>query len=314
MDRIKMRNYARKCAGYFQLLNTILLICAAGLAIYIADWDELDVDEGTGVIVLNMMYVVFTVGAVFAIVSLIAGMIATRGNGEGIFGFMKFTSGIDFLLAILVGATAVYVLKNTDIEWTQERMVITLIYLIAGMVSVVASACSFLYSYTGSRYYDGKKLAKDVPDIEEERLKDVMYGITLLCATLLNIGIAGLSFYFRQSIVSFDRSMVEHNEGFATFFFLLFVVGLIIAVQNIIVSILFFQKQRKTHTGMGKMTVFENFGYLTLFVVASAVSMTQSFVKSQSPDASYLIFAFLLCVISALYLVSAFQHNRRGNK
>ena len=44
ISRIEMRNYYRKCAGYLSLMNTIFVLVASCLAIYIADFDELDVD------------------------------------------------------------------------------------------------------------------------------------------------------------------------------------------------------------------------------------------------------------------------------
>ena len=38
-----MRDYYRKCAGYVSLMNAILMTVASCLAIYIAEFGELDV-------------------------------------------------------------------------------------------------------------------------------------------------------------------------------------------------------------------------------------------------------------------------------
>ena len=63
MNRIEMRNYYRKCAGYLGMMGAILMFTLSCLAIYISDFSEINgVEEGTGVVMLNCLYLIFTVG------------------------------------------------------------------------------------------------------------------------------------------------------------------------------------------------------------------------------------------------------------
>lgn len=315
MNRTEMRNYYRKCAGYLSLMNAIFLFIVSCLAIYIADFDELDVDEGTGVVILNGLYFIFTVGIVFAILSLVAGFIAVRGKGEGIFGFSRFTAAVNFLMMIFSAVTAVYVIKNNDIQWTGERSVMTRIYLAAGLISVFVSAIVFLYSHGGRAYYDrAGSLAKEAPDIDTGRPVRVEHGLALICAAVFNAGISGLALYFCEMIKYFDRTMVEDNEGFAMVYQVLFVIGIIVAVQSVIVSILHWCVNREGLLKLGFITVVENYIYIIVFATVSLAAVTKDFVKSQSPDVSYIIFAFILCMISALYLYSAAAKTFAGRR
>ena len=316
MNRIEMRNYYRSCTGYLSLMNAILVFVVSCLAIYIADFDELDVDEGTGVVMLNLLYVVFTVGTIFAIMILIAGIIAAKGNGEGIFGFCRFNSVITMLLMILAVVTAIYVQRNEDVQWTSERSVIVIVYLVTGIIALLLALTTFLFAYNGKLYYDGSyRLAKDVPDgIEASRPVQVEFGIQLFCATLLQIAIAFLSLYFSKMIEYFDKTMVENNELFSTMYRILFVAGLVIAVLSLIVSGLNWFVKGKDFRTWNRMTVFENGCYLVLFTVVSAIAMARDFVKSQSPDVSYIIFAFILCICSLLYLVFAGKKQRKKSE
>ena len=57
MNRIEMRNYYRKCAGYLGMMGAILMFTLSCLAIYISDFSEINgVEEGTGVVMLNCLY------------------------------------------------------------------------------------------------------------------------------------------------------------------------------------------------------------------------------------------------------------------
>ena len=306
VNRIEMRNYYRKCAGYLSLMNAIFVMVASCLAIYIADFDELDVDEGTGVIMLNGLYFVFVVGAVFAVISLVAGIMSVRGNGEGIFHFQRFISFVIAALMFFSFIISIYVVRNQEIEWNGESRAVTAVYLIVSLFAVVYGILTFLYSHGGMKYYDsGKKFAKDAPDMDAGRPARVELGIALMCGAVLNIAIAFLAYYFRNMIRYYDKTMVEQNQGFSGFYTALFVMGLAVAGISIIISVLHFVINKNELLKAGLAAALGNALYLLVFMAASGIAMTKDFVKSQSPDVSYIIFAFLLCIFSILYLIAA---------
>lgn len=310
-----MRDYYRKCAGYVSLMNAILMTVASCLAIYIAEFGELDVEEGTGVVMQNGLYFVFVGGAIFALISLVAGLIAVKGSGEGIFSFQRATSLVNAVIMIFSSVISVYVAVNKEIEWNSERKVIAAVYLIASVLAVIFSVVTFVYSQGGMKYYDrGRKLAKDAPDIDENRPARVELGIALICSSVLNSSIAFLAFYYRNMIRYFDKTMVEQNQGFSGFFMALFVIGLVIAGISVIVSILHFVINKNEVQKAGLFSVLGSGLYLVVFAVSSGVAMTRDFVKSQSPDVSYIIFGFVLCIFSGLYLVAAAGKAVRRNK
>lgn len=310
-----MRDYYRKCAGYLSLMNAVLLTVASCLAIYIADIDELDVDEGTGVVMLNGLYFVFVVGAIFALISLVAGIIAARGKGEGVFAFQRVTSVIITLVMIFSVVTGIYVIRNKEIEWDGEIRAIAAVYLIASLFSVVCAVITFLYSQGGMEYYDrNKKLAKDAPDIDTDRPARVELGVALLCASGLNISIAFLSLYFCNMIRYFDKTMVEESGGFSDFYRVLFFVGLIIAGISIMTGVAHFVINKNEVKKAGLFSALGSWLYLAVFAVSSMVAMTRDFVKSQCPDVSYIIFGFVLCIFSAMYLVAAAGKAGKGKR
>lgn len=310
ISRIEMRNYYRKCAGYLSLMNTIFVLVASCLAIYIADFDELDVDEGTGVVMLNGLYFIFVAGLIFTVLSLIAGIVGAKSQSEGIFNFSRLISLLITALMVFSCVTSVYVAVNEKIEWTGETRVMTILYVIISILSVAFGVVTFLYSHNGTKYYDkNNRLAKDVPEIETDRSVRVQQGIALLCAAVLNTAIAFLAFYFHNMIEYFDRTLVESNKGFSGFYMGLFIVGIILAGVTVILSMLQFVQNQNELLTAGLIAVLGNTGYLVAFTVLSIVAMTQNFVKSQCPDISYIIFAFVLCCCSGWYL---FEGAKKG--
>lgn len=303
ISRIEMRNYYRKCAGYLSLMNTIFVLVASCLAIYIADFDELDVDEGTGVVMLNGLYFIFVAGLIITILSLIAGIVGVKSGSEGIFNFSRLISLLITALMIFSCVTSIYVAVNDEIEWSGETRAMTILYVVVSVLSVAFGVVTFLYSHNGTKYYDkNSRLAKDVPKIEADRSIRVQQGIVLLCAAILNASVAFLALYFCNMIEYFDRTLVESNKGFSGFYMVLFIAGLVIAGLTVLFSILQFVKNKNELLMAGLIAVMVNSVYLIVFTVLSIVAMTQNFVKSQCPDISYIIFAFVLSCFSGWYL------------
>ncbi len=312
ISRIEIRNYYRKCAGYLSLMNTIFVLVASCLAIYIADFDELDVDEGTGVVMLNGLYFIFVAGLIFTILSLIAGIVGVKSQSEGIFNFSRLIALLITALMFFSCITSVYVAVNDKIEWSGETRAMTILYVIVSVFSVAFGVATFLYSHNGTKYYDkNSRLAKDVPEIEADRSVRIQQGIVLLCAAVLNAAIAFLAFYFRNMIEYFDRTLVESNKGFSGFYMALFIVGLILAGVTVILSVLQFVQNRNELLTAGLIAVMGNAVYLIVFTVLSIVAVTQNFVKSQCPDISYIIFAFVLCCCSGWYLFEGARKSRK---
>lgn len=315
ISRIEMRNYYRKCAGYLSLMNTVFVLVASCLAIYIADFDELDVDEGAGVVMLNGLYFIFVAGLIFTVLSLIAGIVGVKSGSEGIFNFSRLISLLITVLMIFSCVTSIYVAGNDKIEWSSETRAMAILYVIVSILSVAFGVVTFLYSHHGMKYYDkNNRLAKDVPEIEADRSVRVQQGIVLLCAAILNAAVAFLAFYFRNMIEYFDRTLVESNKGFSGFYMVLFIAGLVTAGITIVLSVLQFVKDKNELLTMGLIAVMVNLVYLIVFTVLSIVAITQNFVKSQCPDISYIIFAFVLCCFSGWYLFEGARKGKLKNK
>jgi len=296
-------------------MNTVFVLVASGLAIYIADFDELDVDEGTGVVMLNGLYFIFVAGLIFTILSLIAGIAGVKSKSEGIFNFSRLTALMITALMIFSCVTSIYVAGNDEIEWSAETRAMTVLYVIVSVLSVGFGIAAFLYSHNGMKYYDkNHRLAKDVPEIEADRSVRVQQGIVLLCAAVLNAAVAFLAFYFRNMIEYFDRTLVESNKGFSGFYMALFAAGLVLAGVTVILSVLQFVQNKNQLLTAGLVAVMANSVYLIVFTVLSIVAMTQNFVKSQCPDISYIIFAFVLCCFSGWYLFEGARKGRTGKK
>ena len=114
----------------------------------------------------------------------------------------------------------------------------------------------------------------------------------------------------------FDRTMVEHNAGFTRIYQVLFFAGIFIVAQSLVICLLHWILNRESILKAGFITVLENVLYLAIFIILSAVAMTKDFVKSQCPDVGYIIFSFILAVISFCYLSAAWKKTAcvRGKK
>lgn len=305
MNRIEMRDYYRKCAGLLSLMNAAFVFVGACLAIYIADFFETYADEGNALVALNGMYAVFVIGLVFAVMTLIAGIVSVKGHGEGVFNFQKFLSVILFALMLVSSLIAVLVRVNKEVDWSGETRTMTTIYVIVSILSVIFSVVTFIYAIAGSKYYDkSKSFAKDVPEgMEETRPVIVENGIAGICASLMGAFVAGMFLYFSNMIQYYDETMVENNRAFSGFFYVMFIVGLALAAVYLIISGLTFKVKNAMLYKVDMAVALLNLVYIVVMVFSLVVAMTQDFVKSQCPDVAYIIFSFVLLVIEVAYLL-----------
>ena len=206
MNRIEIRNYYRKCVGLISLMSSILLLVVSFLAIYIADFDEMDVEEGTGVLALNGLYAIFVLGFLFAVFAFITGIIAVKGNSEGIFTFARINCVLVTVISAIAFVISIYVVRNQDIEWDGEKRAVAAVYLIASLLAAIFAIATVVLSHKGMQYYDkAKRLAKDVPDMDIQRPERVKTGISLVCVSILNLSVAFLCYYFSNMIKIFDK-------------------------------------------------------------------------------------------------------------
>ncbi|MDY5576925.1 MAG: hypothetical protein SPF70_05535 [Lachnospiraceae bacterium] len=314
MNRIEIRNYYRKCVGLISLMSSILLLVVSFLAIYIADFDEMDVEEGTGVLALNGLYAIFVLGFLFAVFAFITGIIAVKGNSEGIFTFARINCVLVTVISAIAFVISIYVVRNQDIEWDGEKRAVAAVYLIASLLAAIFAIATVVLSHKGMQYYDkAKRLAKDVPDMDIQRPERVKTGISLVCVSILNLSVAFLCYYFSNMIKIFDKYLVEENDMYATLFFGMFVIGAVIAAYTVItgVSLLFVKTEKLKRICLG--AVWANIAYIAVFVVCAVVAMTRDFVKSQYPDVSYFIFAFILVACAIGYLLPSIRGFRKTN-
>jgi putative effector of murein hydrolase LrgA (UPF0299 family) len=295
-------------------MNALLIFTAACIACFVAEFSELDVDEGSGVLERNGLYTVFAVGFIFSIFCLIAAIIEVRKESEGILSFSRVVNLITTVLMFFSTVVCIAVFCNPDIDWTadSDRRGTLAVGLAASILAVVLSVVVFLFCNKGLKYYDrGKKLAKDVPQMEEDRPARVHTGFSFFCIAILNTSLAFLALYYAKSIQYFDETMIEHNEGFQRFYFILFIIGLLITLDTVFVGILDVTVQKKDLRLINKAAVIENLAYLLVFVIAGIITMSQQFVKDQCPDIAYIIFSFLLAACELGYLLANFRRIRK---
>ncbi len=305
MNRIELRTYYRKSAGMLLLANVALLLVAACFAILLPfDIPELQAEDGNGLIVLNGMYAIFAVGFIFALMLFITGIVALASQSEGVFTMARNASAICTAVMLFSGILAVMVLNNKEIVWDDEHRVWAWIYLISSILSVIYSLLTVKFAHTGMRYYDkDKKLAKDVPDMDERRPAAMKAGVAMISGAVFVFAISMMSHYFSNMIKLTDKIRVADNKVFSTLFTVLFIVGLCVVIDTVVLGIVNLRSEKCSVFPYVHWVFLENIIYVGLFVVIGLISMGQPFAKEGYFLISEVVFTFFLCACVLGYAI-----------
>lgn len=313
MNLREIREYYGKVTGLLSFMNLVFVTVIAGLGIYVADIVSKSTSEDE--VQLFCLYTVFILGVPLIFMLLAACFIGRNDKYEGAFKFRKFLSVVVAALGILSFGVSANTTITTYKEWDAYTTVIYLILLICSGLTVLSGILMFFSAYKGSRYYDSKKNAKDIPESFTLDNCNKKYQLLIsLSYVIFSISVFLLSWYFANEIDSFSVQDLSDNSSYSNIYNIMFVSGVITTVIVLITGIsAYFLKDKKfvltNRIAYGLNTVVQ-----AAFVVYSLMVINKKFVSAQSPDITYIVFAIVLAVFSMILLLKALPSKKTNQK
>lgn len=294
-----IREYYGKVTGLLNFMNLIFVVVISGLGIYIADIMS-EADEGDKKIFA--LYTVFVVGIVLVILLFIACLMGRKGEYEGAVRFRRVLS----VLAFIVGAISLYssltIIVSTYKEWEDEyTAAIFIIQLIVSCLVVVTSVLTFIFAFNGNKYYDNKRLAKDIPEkmTTEKNTRKYMAFIGT-AYYIVSLSAFMLSYYFAREIDYFSKFDLSDNSTYSGIYNVIYVIGTITAIAVLVTALCMLLIKSDRMYVVSRISYGVNTLAQLFFVVYSLVNIPKDFVKSSHPDISYIIFGVVLVALSII--------------
>lgn len=305
-----VREYYGKMTGLLNFMNLIFVLVIAGLGIYIADIMN-EADEGEKKVFA--LYTVFVVGIILVILLFIAALMGRRGEYEGAVRIRRVLS----VLSFIVGAISLYVsiatVVSTYKEWEDGyTAAIFIIQLAVSALVVLTSVLTFIFAYNGNKYFDNKRLAKDIPkNMTTEKNTRKYMAFIGIAYYIVSMSAFMLSYYFASEIDYFSRFDLSDNSVYSGIYSAIYVIGTVtgIAVLAAAVCMVLIKSDRMyiiSRISYGINTLAQLF-----FVVYSLIVIPKDFVKSSHPDISYIIFGFVLVALSVILALKSDNTIRR---
>lgn len=294
-----IREYYGKVTGLLNFMNLIFVVVISGLGIYIADIMS-EADEGDKKIFA--LYTVFVVGIVLVILLFIACLMGRKGEYEGAVRFRRVLS----VLAFIVGAISLYssltIIVSTYKEWEDEyTAAIFIIQLIVSCLVVITSVLTFIFAFNGNKYYDNKRLAKDIPEkmTTEKNTRKYMAFIGT-AYYIVSLSAFMLSYYFAREIDYFSKFDLSDNSTYSGIYNVIYVIGTITAIAVLVIALCMLLIKSDRMYVVSRISYGVNTLAQLFFVVYSLVNIPKDFVKSSHPDISYIIFGVVLVALSII--------------
>lgn len=309
--RIEVRDYYRKTIGFVSLINSLWLLCCAGLAIYISDYGELNPESNPNMseMVLYGYYAMFFIGAFMVLLLFVGGIVALKSNSESIFKMLMTSSAITGVLGAIFAYSTAYSLWWAGVEWNDTySTTIMVISLVLGLITVVYSIFTIVMAFLGRKYYDnGRKTAKEAVDIDKQRLNVKFTGYTMTSYILIALAVYALCLYFKNDIIEFDKIQGADNAKYIGLFNRVFIAGLVMSAIHIVMTVFVFVKGTKTIMYANKIVMMGQCAVTAFYILVSATALNMEFSKRGYADSSYIIFSYILLAINLAIAIRTFR-------
>lgn len=309
-----VREYYGKSTNLLFFMNLLFVLVISGLAVYVAD--IMSSAEGENETKIMFLYTVFVVGAIVSFLMIIGCIMGRRGEYEAALKYRRTLSVITFAVGIISFLVSVTTVVQTYAEWDDAyTATIFILQLVAGIFTVAYSILVFILAFNGEKYYDSKKLAQDIPEnmTSENNNKKYMF-FAGLSYTVLAVSVAALAFYFSNEIDAYSVRDLSDNSTFSDIYDIAAVCCLVTGVLVIVVSaaVLLF-KNNKLYI-VSRVTYLVSAMTQLAFVIYSLIIMQKDFVKSNSPDITYIIFAIILVAVSYIFAMKSDAIAKKTNQ
>lgn len=309
--RLEVRDYYRKSIGFMSLINTMWLLCIAGLAIYISEFGQLDPETNSKIseLLLYGYYATFFFGGLMVLLLLIGSIVALKSKSEGVFKFLMTISGITLILAAIFTFSSIYTIWFAGVEWKDEYSLnILIISLVLGVLTCAYSVFTIIMGILGRRYYDtAKKPAKEAAEVKLDRLNVKFTGYTMISYILLALAVYAFAYYFKQDIITYDEIQAESNTKYINLFNRVFIAGLVMSAIQLVMTVCIFLKGTKTIMYANKIVLMGQCAVTAFYMIVTFAIYNKTFTKLKFPDPAYIIFTYIIIAINLIIAIRAFR-------
>ena len=307
-----VREYYGKMTGLFNFMNLIFMLVIAGLGIYIADiMNEADGEDNK----IFALYTVFVTGIILVFLLFIGSLMGRKGEYEGAVRIRRVLS----VLSCIVGVISLYVsavtVAGTCKEWEDGyTAAIFIIQLIVSFLVVITSILTFVLAYNGNKYFDGKRLAKDIPEkmTYEKNTRKYIAAIGI-AYYIISLSAFMLSYYFASEIEYFSRFDLSDNSMYSGIYNAVYIAGTITSIAVLAVSVCMALISGRRMYLISRIAYGLNTLAQLFFVVYSLIIIPRDFVKSSHPDTAYIIFGLVLVALSVILALKSEKTVRHLN-
>lgn len=308
-----VREYYGKMTALLNFMNLIFVLVIAGLGIYIADIMN---ESGEGEKKIFALYTVFVVGIILVILLFISSFMGRKGEYEGAIRIRRVLS----VLSFIVGAISLYISIDTVVstykKWEDGyTAAIFIIQLVVSFLVEAASILTFIFAYNGNKYFDSKKLAKDIPEkMTAEKNTRKYMALIGLSYYIFSLSVFLMSYYFASEIDYFSKYDLSDNSIYSGIYNVIFVIGTITGIIVLLTALcMVIIKSDKMYVA-GRISYGTNTAVQLFFVIYSLINISKDFVKSSHPDIAYIIFSLVLVAIDVLLAIKSEKAVRNLNR
>ena len=307
-----VREYYGKMTGLLNFMNLIFVLVIAGLGIYIADIMN---EAGEGEKGIFALYTVFVVGIILVLLLFIASLMGRKGEYEGAIRIRRVLSVIAFTVGAISLCVSLSSTVSTYKEWEDGyTAAIFIIQLVVSTLVVITSVLTFVFAYNGNKYFDNKRLAKDIPEkmTAEKNVRKYM-AFTGLSYYIISLSAFMLSYYFSTEIDYFSKFDLSDNSVYSGIYNVIYITGTITGILVLVTALCMVLISSSRMYPVSRISYGINTLVQLFFVIYSLIIIRKDFVKSSHPDISYIIFGFVLVALSVLLAIKS-EKTIRGLK
>lgn len=317
-DRINIKNYYRKSAGFMTFMNGIFMLAVVAIAFYISENftvianSSADSDNG----ISSLYYVVVFFGLFALIYSVAVGISGIRREKDENFKTQKIGAVICAALygIYIIGA----IMSFTGEEYNINDVEYIAYYLIGAGVSaagIVYSVVVFVITTKASKYCERRKgepasvpAGMDVALMDKRRTAVMLSGYGLI-----TLAIWLMCWYFERQIISFETNIAVDCGADSMIFMAIKYLGLLGAAY-ICVCMFMNITNKKASLAMTNQALIYNSAVLIAALIFCILTTNKVYVKSGYPASEYYIFTYVLGAFAACICYVTYSHIRMQKK
>ncbi len=308
-----LREGYEKTAGFLMLLETLFMLAISALAVIIsAEEINAGADDGMSYYLFALSFIV---GVFLIVFSLLAGLYGFFSKSEPSAVVIKIVGLFDVIISGMFAGDLIYVfIKDPTIGGDTYYQIICGISLAVGILGFLYACGAMTFSFLSSRYhdkFDGKKVAKELPDITKARFKEINDSIVLISAAVFSALTFAMSYYMCYQIKMDNLRDEIPVQWQAVLLNIIVVIAVIAAAVMLVAAVIKLAAGKKLE---GKKKIINISSVVAMMsvllcIAADTITLITLIGKDCFVDEDpiyYIIFNFVLIVITLPMIISQF--------